>query len=303
MSKDNHDPYDKVDEAIAAYLDHIKENAPAPDLSDLTPDERALVEQIADSVRVGQGMDPSQSRPSIEALFARLEKTQDVSALNARPGLGAVHQTLVDALDPDCVVLPDIVAEAEHLASDLLVIADGTRIRVSFRADIADDRGLLTLDPRSIAGPILGRFRDTEALIVVAADHDLTSVAIDPYMIHDTIVTPNGTHRRPAVTGPALPLEMTLRSYLDAVGADLSFVPVEQWAAVDVDPSSIISNAASSAVAKIREAGERARTPAKTAEWSAFGDRETAQIEVLIRDAENGQLRPEDLERRIEAAA
>jgi hypothetical protein len=57
-------PNDAVDTAIQAYLDYLEGVAEEPSLEGLTPEERAELEQLIDSLKAGRGMNPYASKPS-----------------------------------------------------------------------------------------------------------------------------------------------------------------------------------------------------------------------------------------------
>ena len=60
---------DYVDQVIQDYLSYLEDGAPEPSLDHLTPEDRALAVDLINSLNAGRGIDPYQSRPSLDALL------------------------------------------------------------------------------------------------------------------------------------------------------------------------------------------------------------------------------------------
>lgn len=58
-----------VDQVIQDYLSYLEDGAPEPSFDHLTPEDRALAEDLINSLNAGRGIDPYQSRPSLDALL------------------------------------------------------------------------------------------------------------------------------------------------------------------------------------------------------------------------------------------
>lgn len=90
---------DYVDQVIQDYLSYLEDGAPEPSLDHLTPEDRALAVDLINSLNAGRGIDPYQSRPSLDALL-RGTGLEDALAIPTPVGLSldAVRIEIVSSL-------------------------------------------------------------------------------------------------------------------------------------------------------------------------------------------------------------
>jgi hypothetical protein len=102
---------------------------------------------------------------------------------------------------------------------------------------------------------------------------------------------------------PIMPLEDTVRAYLDEIAPALdTTVDLAAMRADDVDPAAVARDAARRAVEHIVQDGRRAKIDAKRATWSDIGEPEIDAIGELVLDAITG-LDHATLESRVDALA
>ncbi len=291
---------DYVDQVIQEYLSYLEDGAPEPSLDHLTPEDRALAEDLIHSLNAGRGIDPYQSRPSLDALLRGTE-LEDALAVPTPVGLSldAVRIEIVSSLGSASEPIVDAAAQAEGIQSDAVVRFGALRIRVQFRDDVPTLEGLSQIDPRTSAGPVFGRFPETAAVVVVIGDPEFSSVAIDPYDTEEFIGTPDGRTYPPRLTRPILPLYDTLRRLADELAPDLSVDAGDHHQPIDL--TAIIHAECSRAQAMVVSEGKKARTDAKRETWHAFDEHQL--LVALCEEAAAGELTESDLDERITAAA
>lgn len=296
---------DRVDAVVEAFIDHLEGLGEAPALDDLDVEERARAEALIGSLEAGRGIDPYASRPSLEQLLAGtpLETALEAHAVDPRDDL--LHRirdrlTLYAPFHVD--IWPDNAAAAIGIGSDFVALVSAQRLRIQIRSDVEPSR-LASLDPAAVAGPLYGAFPDTAGVIVVHPGDELSSIAVDPFDTEPYIETPAGTVARPVMHRPIMPLEDTVRAYLDEIAPALdTTVDLAAMRADDVDPAAVARDAARRAVEHIVQDGRRAKIDAKRATWSDIGEPEIDAIGELVLDAITG-LDHATLESRVDALA
>lgn len=291
---------DPVDEVIQAYLDHLEEGAPEPSLDYLTHEDRALAEDLIDSLKAGRGIDPYHSRPSLHTLLADTDLAPLLDApVNTGLSLDAIRVEVVSALGAAAEPIVDSAAEDEGVRSDALSRYGPLRIRFQYRDDIATPAELALVDPREAVGAVHGRFSETAATVLIIGDAELSSVAIDQYDTEEFIGSPDGELHPPRITRPVLPLFDTLRRLVDELAPDLSVDDI----ADDHEPvelADMIEAECREACAAIVAEGKKSRTEAKKDEWPDFDGQ--AFLAALTRDAASGGLTEAEMSERIAAA-
>ena len=296
---------DRVDAVVEAFIDHREGLGEAPALDDLDVEERARAEALIGSLEAGRGIDPYASRPSLEQLLAGTPLETALEAHDVDPRDDLLHRirdrlTLYAPFHVD--IWPDNAAAAIGIGSDFVALVSAQRLRIQIRSDVEPSR-LASLDPAAVAGPLYGAFPDTAGVIVVHPDDDLSSVAVDPFDTEPYIETPAGTVARPVMHRPIMPLEDTVRAYLDEIAPALdTTVDLAAMRADDVDPAAVARDAARRAVERIVQDGRRAKIDAKRATWSDLGEPEIDAIGELVLDAITG-LDHATLKSRIDALA
>jgi hypothetical protein len=296
---------DRVDAVVEAFIDHLEGLGEAPALDDLDVEERARAEALIGSLEAGRGIDPYASRPSLEQLLAGtpLETALEAHNVDSRDDL--LHRirdrlTLYAPFHVD--IWPDNAAAAIGIGSDFVALVSAQRLRIQIRSDVEPSR-LASLDPAAVAGPLYGAFPDTAGVIVLHPGDELSSIAVDPFDTEPYIETPAGTVARPEMHRPIMPLEDTVRAYLDEIAPALdTTVDLAAMRADDMDPAAVARDAARRAVEHIVQDGRRAKIDAKRATWSDIGEPEIDAIGELVLDAITG-LDHATLESRVDALA
>jgi hypothetical protein len=296
---------DRVDAVVEAFIDHLEGLGEAPALDDLDVEERARAEALIGSLEAGRGIDPYASRPSLEQLLAGTPLETALEAHDVDPRDDLLHRirdrlTLYAPFHVD--IWPDNAAAAIGIGSDFVALVSAQRLRIQIRSDVEPSR-LASLDPAAVAGPLYGAFPDTAGVIVVHPGDELSSIAVDPFDTEPYIETPAGTVARPVMHRPIMPLEDTVRAYLDEIAPALdTTVDLAAMRADDMDPAAVARDAARRAVEHIVQDGRRAKIDAKRATWSDIGEPEIDAIGELVLDAITG-LDHATLESRVDALA
>ncbi|HSK90112.1 MAG TPA: hypothetical protein VK875_02250 [Euzebyales bacterium] len=296
---------DRVDAVVEAFIDHLEGLGEAPALDDLDVEERARAEALIGSLEAGRGIDPYASRPSLEQLLAGTPLETALEAHDVDPRDDLLHRirdrlTMYAPFHVD--IWPDNAAAAIGIGSDFVALVSAQRLRIQIRSDVEPSR-LASLDPAAVAGPLYGAFPDTAGVIVVHPGDELSSIAVDPFDTEPYIETPAGTVARPVMHRPIMPLEDTVRAYLDEIAPALdTTVDLAAMRADDVDPAAVARDAARRAVEHIVQDGRRAKIDAKRATWSDIGEPEIDAIGELVLDAITG-LDHATLESRVDALA
>jgi hypothetical protein len=291
---------DPVDEVVLAYLDHLEDDAPEPSLDHLSPDDRALAQDLINSLIAGRGIDPYQSRPPVHALLAGTEFEYLLTpAVNAGLTIDSIRTDVVSALGAASEPIADGAAQNEGIRSDAVVRFGSLRIRIQFRDDITNSAGLAEADPRTAAGPVFGCFSETAAVVLVIGDQELSSAAVGPFDTDEFISTPGGEIHRPQITRPVLSLYDTLRGLADELAPDLTGDDARE-AHETVDLDDIIRAECLTACADLAAEGKRARTNAKEETWAGFD--EVALLAKLVEDAMSGDLSEAEVDARLTPA-
>lgn len=261
---------DPVDAAIEEFLEHLESNAPVPDLSHLSEEDRDRADEIIRLLREGRGIDAYRSRPSLDTLLAgtEFESWLDPPATRGL-GLDSIRVEVVHALGAASEPMLDSAAENEGVRSNAVCRYGPLRIRFQFRDDVASAAELALVNPREAVGAVHGRFSETAATVLVLGDPELSSVAIDPYDTEEVIGSPDGEVHPPRITRPVLPLLDTLRRLVEELAPDLS-VDDSAYDHETLDLADIIEAETSDVCAAIIAEGRKSRTEAKKVEWPAF---------------------------------
>jgi hypothetical protein len=302
MGDDSDREQDRVERALAAYLDHLSAGGPEPDVGHLTDAERrelqALVEvtNLTEGVAfgLGQGRGPGARRQATE--LARSESGRRVVA------------QLRETMPPDARLELDPVASGTRvgpaeIAEGWIVGTFGGRVRVwLLTTGTAEDFGS---DPEGLTEltRIFSMFPDTSAIAVV--DEQLTCIIIHPEDCAPRIEVPSGSllgrrYRRSAQT-----IAEAVAGFLNELIPYWDPVPVfEPGAGLGIDVTSVGTASATAAIENQRGIGDRARkgNPKKTA-LLELGDKEVATLTTLATGLFDGSLDPDEVDARIERLA
>jgi hypothetical protein len=287
--------HDKVQEALAAHLEHAELGGPAPDLSHLSEDERTKLDELISLLDATERV--SLGRDLTGGGAIKLASTEEGKRLVA---------VLHDTLPPGARVAPDpatssVEIEAMSVVEGFIVGTFGGRVRVWL---LADD-GALSRSDGWLRGleRVFRLFPDTVGIALVEPDH--SCLLVQPEDCAPTIEVPRGSlvgrrYRRPV--GPVG----------EALGVFLAEL-IPHWEPLqDIgDPASRVIDirpiAEERAVVAIDEqvaAGGRARkTNPKRKALTELGEGDTAALTRLLVDLHEGRATVDNVEEELRRLA
>jgi hypothetical protein len=279
---------DRVQQALAAHLEHQEVGGPEPDLSHLTPAERDRLQKLiglldqTEGIAFGRGLDERRDEAA-----AATEAGQRLLAV-LRDALPSATRIATDPA-AGSVAIPGI-----SVSEGLTVGTFGGRIRVWLLA------GESALEEREESLRELARvfraFPDTAAVALV--DSHLSCLLVLPEDCAPNIEVPQGSlvarrYRRPIVpVGESLSvfLRETIPSWEPMRG-----IGEETLITVEVPP--IVEERARRAIEDQVAAGVRARkTNPKRKALTALGEREAGDLAKLVLEVLEGRAQPQDVE-------
>ena len=293
---------DRVQEALAAYLEYLEMGGPEPETDHLDPQELEELRGLIAALELTEGVEFGLGRDSAGG------RTQGSVAATAHSGVSDhLLAQLREELPPDARVESDAAHAFAQVGgievTDAWVVGTfGGRVRVWLLAVATAQE----LEGNTECLPDLdrafGALPDTSAVALVA--EDLSCLIVQPEDCAPQITIPSGSllgrgYRRP------------VRPAADAIG-DLLSELIPYWdpiPAFESDPASIGSpipseEHAAAAIEEQRAIGQRARkgNPKKDV-LLAFGGEEASTISSLIDGLIDGSVDPEEIEERIERSA
>lgn len=286
---------DRIQEALAAHIEHAEVGGPAPDLSHLTSDERAQLDELVALLGATE-------RVPLGREHAVGSETQLASSEAGKRLVGLLRDLLPlgarIASDPATAAV-DI--ESMDVAEGFIVGTFGGRVRVWLLADAdalsGSDAWLRGLER------VFRLFPDTVAIALVEPDD--SCLLVQPEDCGPTIEVPRGSlvgrrYRRPV---------NTLAEVLPAFLTELipHWEPVAEMGegtagAIDVGP--IAAERAEAAIAEQAAAGARARkTNPKRKALSELGDDEAAAIARLLVDVHEGRATVDNVDEELRRLA
>jgi hypothetical protein len=194
---------DAVDDVLAAFSDHLEHGSPRPALDSLNPHDRRLAEDLMRLMETSQGIDPSASAPSLEALLADTEFADGLPVAAPTPE-APVLQRMRD-------LLTDVDSRADVHVDDEGFVSFG------YLDLLARFHPLETDDP-SLPGNALRALFDADAYVdlvalVATQTGELLTRVVSRYDVDPTIST---AATRPAqLAPPVLPLVLAARAILE----------------------------------------------------------------------------------------
>jgi hypothetical protein len=292
---------DRVQEALAAYLEYLEMGGQEPETEHLDPKEREELRGLIAALDLTEGVEFGLGR----------DRAGERAATTAAPRSEASEHLLAqlrDELPPDARVDSDAAHAFPHVGgievTDAFIVGTfGGRVRVWLLAvgtaqELEGNAECLPDLDRAF-----GALPDTSAVALVA--EDLSCLIVLPEDCAPQISIPSGSllgrgYRRP------------VRPAADAIG-DLLSELIPYWdpiPAFERDPASTIGSPvpsdehAAAAIEEQRAIGQRARkgNPKKDV-LLALGDEEVSTISSLIDGLIDGSVDPGDIEERIERSA
>lgn len=288
---------DRVQDALAAYLEHAEVGGAEPDVSHLTADERAELRELLDALELTEGIAfgrgprgpsavPEPATPEGERL---LDEIRDLLPPGAR--LSGDDNWLVAAIGGVAVV-------------DRFVIGTfGGRVRV-WLVD-APGAGAVEEDANALGDleHVFRMFPDMAAVALVG--RDLTCLVTEPEDTAPRISVPGGALVSRRYKRTIEPVGEALSRYLDELVPYWDPMPAfDRDSGIRIDIAEIAGDHVSAAIEAQRRLGERARkTNPKKDVLGAFGDAEVRAVDALVEGLFDGSIEPGDVEPRIERLA
>jgi hypothetical protein len=307
------DSKDRIEEALAAYLDHVEMGGPKPDVGHLSPSEQEELDELIRILELTGGVALGLGRGD-EAADEEPPSPDDAFGPGPMPHalpreLGErVVAELREALPPDVRITPDPIAVVARLGGvDLLagwlVGTFGGRIRVW----LLDVDGAEELKQNEDCLDDLGRvFRmlpDTAAIALTAKDS--TCLLVEPEDCAPHIQGPGGALVGRRYRRPIQPVAEAVAAFLHELIPYWDPVPAfDQAEELSVDVTTIAEQASESAIQAQRAIGERARksNPKKEALLD-LGNREVSALKKLVAGLYDGSVDPDDVAAQLKKLA
>ncbi|HEV2757692.1 MAG TPA: hypothetical protein VG318_18175 [Actinomycetota bacterium] len=285
---------ERLQEALAAHLEHLEMGGPEPDVSHLTANERRELQELIDALDLTEGIAFGSGR---EEGTAALE-----AATEAGERLLADLRT---SLPPGVRLEADgnwLIAHVGGVAIEerFLVGTFGGRVRVW----LLDLDSVAAIEENAEALADLGRvfrmFPDMSAVALVG--RDLSCAIVEPEDTAPRIQVPSGSLASRRYKRAVEPAAGAVPAFLDELIPYWDPMPAfDPESGVRIDIAEVATGCADAAIESQRKIGERARkgNPKKDA-LSAFGAKETKAIDALLKGLFDGSIDPSDVEDRIE---
>jgi hypothetical protein len=285
---------ERVQEALAEYLEYLEMGGAEPDFSDLADDDRRELQELIDALELTEGVAFGRGRgeasPQVQAATGEGERLLVELRAALPPGvrLEADENRLISRLG------------GLALADRFVAGTFGGRVRV-WLLDV-DDAGAIDDDP-DVPDDLVRVFRmlpDTSGLALVG--RDLSCVIVEPEDTAPRIQVPSGAPVSRRYKRAIAPAAQALPAFLDELTPYWGPMPeFDPESSVHVDVGEVVGGFAEAAVERQRKIGERARkgNPKKDA-LTALGGRETKGVDALLKGLFDGSIDPDDVEDRIE---
>lgn len=292
MARD-HDALNDFREEYLAYLEG--DRAEPPGFQTLPDEQRQFAEAFVRSITAARGVDPHASRPSIEQLLAA-----QTAAGSGIGGLGeALQAHLRRTVDPGALVAPDLAAGAVGSESELVILAQGMRIRVVSSGSSADLASALPARADAIAA-VFANFPETHAVLYAGVGNEPRGVVVDRGDVCQAIETPSGETRAPrlrrSISDVGTACEAWLRGMIpEFEPPTVNLLEPARSTEAGLSPHAVAANA----VGAVSTEGARARIEAKRAAWGALGQREVDLLAAIVQEAQSGLLPEEQYRARL----
>jgi len=297
---------DRIEEALAAYLDHAEMGGPQPDVSHLSPSEQKELEELIRildltggvALGLGRGEEGAEQAPTPEDA-PKPTAGSDSSALG-----DSVMAQLREALAPEVRITPEATAFVTQLGGvpvlgGWLVGTFGGRVRVwlldADTEELKENDGCL-----DDAGRVFRMLPDTAAIAIVGRDS--MCLLVEPEDCAPHIQNPGGALVGRRFRRPVQPVGDAVAAFLHELIPYWDEVPsFDEEQSISVDVSTIAQQAAEDAVETQRDIGERARkaNPKKEA-LLGLGPRESAALAKIAADLYDGKLDADEVVAQLE---
>ena len=285
---------DRVQDALAAYLEHLEVGGPQPDTSHLSPEEREQLDELIGLLGESEGI-----------AFGAGDEPQIGVAASSDAGRKLVA-ALRDTLPPGVRIASDPAATTMGIAGmDVLegwiVGTFGGRVRVwllegdgELEAPDAWLRGL---------GRVFRLFPDTSAVALVGSDD--ACLIVQPEDCAPTIEVPRGSLVGRRYRRPVQPVTEALPVFVrELVPYWEPMLHVSEQASRPIEVKPLAQELASRAIDDQAAAGARARkTNPKRVALTALGENEAGRLAALLIDVHEGRAGSDDVEQELRRLA
>jgi hypothetical protein len=300
---------DRIEDALAAYLDYLEMGGQEPDTSHLTPTERQELQDLIDALELSEGVAFGHGRREEIGHKASPAPTAAKVADGARSAQGDLLLTqLRDALPPGVRIESDVTTFVSHvggieIVDGWIVGTFGGRVRVwllaAGEAQLIEENGDCLPD----LNRVFRMLPDTAAVALVA--EDLSCLIVQPEDCAPQINVPSGSFVRRRYRRSIQPVAEAVSAFVDELIPYWDPIPAfDPDTGLRIDVSAVGQEFARVAVDRQRGIGERARkgNPKKDA-LLALGKKEMSALTSLANGLFDGSVDPEEIEPRIEKLA
>jgi hypothetical protein len=293
------DVSDRLQDALAAYLDYLEMGGPEPDTGHLTPAEQREFRELIDDLKLTEGVAFGRGREVSPAEATEVATSEEAQRLFAE---------LRESLPPSVGIEPDENRLVSNIGGveilDRAIIGTfGGRVRVW----LLDADSAQTIERNADFWADLNRvyrmFPDMAAVALVGKD--LSCLIVEPEDCAPQIQVPSGSLLARRYRRAIRPAAEALSDFLDDLNPYWDPMPAfDPDAGLRIDVSDIGDDLVRTAIERQHGIGKRARmgNPKKDA-LLALGDKEISALNSLARGLLEGSIDPADLEQRIESLA
>jgi hypothetical protein len=292
---------ERIQDALAAYIDHLELGGPVPDTSHLSDSEVEELQQLIGALDMTEGVAFGLGRetPAAPPPPAHVERPEISGLLVAKLREALPADVRMDA-DPTRIVSG---IGGVRILDAWIVGSFGGRVR-GWLLDTEDAHQLESNDHSQIdLGRVFGMFSDTAAVALVAKD--LTCLIVQPEDCAPKIRIPSGSLVSRRYRQPIRPVGEAVFEFLNELTPYWDPVPAfDRDAGLTIDVPAVGQAFATTAIDGQRGFGERARkgNPKKDA-LLALGKKEISALTKLTNGLFDGSVDPEEIEQRIERLA
>lgn len=288
---------DRVQDALAAYLEQLEMGGTEPDVSHLTAGERRELQEMLDALELTEGI-----------AFGRGRDEASAPLEAATPEGERLLADLRGSLPPGVRLEADENRLIAHLGgvglADRFVVGTfGGRVRVWLLDLDAVHAVEENADALSDLGRVFRMFPDMSAVALVG--RDLSCVIVEPEDTAPRIQVPSGSLVSRRYERAIEPAAQAIPAFLEELIPYWDPMPAfDPGSGVRIDIAEVAGNCAGAAIEGRRRIGERARkgNPKKDA-LTALGDKESKAVDALVKGLFEGNIDPGDVDDWIERVA
>ena len=297
---------DRLEEALAAYLDHVEMGGPQPDVSHLSPSEQKELEELIRILDLtgGVALGLGRGEEATEQTASPDDAPKPVAGSASSELANGVLAQLREALAPEVRITPEATAFVTQVGgvpvlAGWLVGTFGGRVRVwlldADAEELKENDGCL-----DDAGRVFRLLPDTAAIAFVGRDS--MCLLVEPEDCAPHIQNPGGTLVGRRFRRPVQQVGEAVAAYLHELIPYWDEVPsFDEERSISVDVPTIAQQAAEDAVETQRDIGERARkTNPKKEALLGLGPRESAALAKIAADLYDGKLDPDEVVAHLE---